>query len=555
MSFNVDTAGTMRENLPVTQQEFPFPKGNNIVSITDLKGRITYCNSAFIQASGYTREELLGQAHNIVRHPDVPEEAFRDLWDTIQAGYPWTGIVKNRRKNGDHYWVVANVTPIVHEGQINGYLSVRSEPTREQVAMAEGLYVLLNAQKQLAKPKIGLYRAALAHYTLIGRLKAVIGKIIDALDGPGSLAAQLLAMSAVAGAFAALPTLPAVLVSGLSGVAAAVHAHWRHARTIRALTSDVLTLAACDLSFTPGCSGAGELRLLQMALQQVAVNTRAVIRDVRSEMDILGGVAGEIAAGNQDLSDRTESQAHSLQQTATSMEHITGTSGRSAAFAQEGLRIGGETANAANRSHDAVMQVADAMDAIQESSKRIHDIIQVIEGVAFQTNILALNAAVEAARAGEQGRGFAVVASEVRTLAQRTGDAAREIRSLIEEATGRIEQGHRQTTDARERMKIALTAVTSVTSLLEQISDSTNEQQSGIGQVNEAVSNMDGITQQNVAMVEELAASATTLSHQIETVIEAMHVFRLSAQDMSLADLDAVSLRRDARRAKSSANS
>jgi aerotaxis receptor len=261
-------------------------------------------------------------------------------------------------------------------------------------------------------------------------------------------------------------------------------------------------------------------------------------------MESVHYAAQEIAAGNRDLSGRTEAQAGSLQKTAASMEQITGTVQQSAASAQLGAKIGAETTTAAHRSHEAVMAVANAMDAIQDSSHRIREIIQVIEGVAFQTNILALNAAVEAARAGAQGRGFAVVATEVRTLAQRTADAAREVKQLIEEATARIAVGHSQTVDARERMQTALEAVNKVNNLLAEISTSATEQQAGIAQVNEAVSHMDAMTQQNAAMVEELAASAKLLDDQIATITSSMRMFRMDAAEPSLAEVDAVALRR-----------
>lgn len=135
----------MRHNLPVTGREYPFPQGLSIVTVTDLKGRITYANPAFVELSGYTEAELLGQPHNLVRHPDMPPEAFRDLWATVGAGRPWSGLVKNRRKDGDHYWVQANATPIVRDGRTVGYLSVRTPPQREQVQAAEALYARLAA--------------------------------------------------------------------------------------------------------------------------------------------------------------------------------------------------------------------------------------------------------------------------------------------------------------------------------------------------------------------------------------------------------------------------
>jgi aerotaxis receptor len=201
----------------------------------------------------------------------------------------------------------------------------------------------------------------------------------------------------------------------------------------------------------------------------------------------------------------------------------------------------------AQRSHEVVQSVASTMGEIAESSRRINDIIQVIEGIAFQTNILALNAAVEAARAGEQGRGFAVVAAEVRTLAGRTTEASKEIKGLIEESRQRVELGGQRAVDARGRMDGVMESVGRVTALLDQINTAAREQASGAAQVNSAVSHLDGITQQNAAMVEELAASAKSLNDQVGMVHNTIRVFRLTAQDVTLAEVDAVALRKQGR--------
>jgi len=257
--------------------------------------------------------------------------------------------------------------------------------------------------------------------------------------------------------------------------------------------------------------------------------------------------AREIAAGNQDLSARTESQASSLQQTAASMEQITGSNRQSAASTQEGARIAGETAAVAQLSQQAVGAVAETMDSITKSSSEIHDIIQVVEGVALQTNILSLNAAVEAARAGEAGRGFAVVATEVRALAQRTSAAVREIRQIIAQSSERVALGTQRSRDASERVSDAMASVERVNTLLGQISESSIQQQAGFSQVNEAVAHIDSITQQNAAMVEQLAASAKSLEGQVESVDNSMRLFRLAAGDCTMSEVDAVQLRRQAK--------
>ena len=531
----------MRINLPVTQQEYKFESEQTLVSVTDLKGRITYCNSAFIEVSGYTSAELLGQAHSIVRHPDMPEEAFRDMWDTIQSKLPWTGLVKNRRKNGDHYWVQANATPMVDGDKVTGFLSVRTVPSNSSIAAAESLYAQMRIERETGKPTIALNRGQVVYKGLLGRFKRLLR--------PGMTTKLLLIQMALATAIGTLVLLDipvsllliAIVVSAL----VATWSSWSLAISpLASLINDANCLAAGDLSHPVKTGNPGQVGMLQQALNQMSVNFRTVVGDVRQAVDQLDIAVQEIADGNQDLSARTESQASSLEETAASMEQINGTVRQSAESALRGHQMAGQTKEITHLSNDAVSQVARAMEGIATSSGKITEIIQLIEGVAFQTNILALNAAVEAARAGDQGRGFAVVASEVRSLAHRTTSAAKEIRQLITESAERIHSGSDQTGVALERMHGALEAVEKVTTVLEEISSSSREQTMGISQINEAINQMDSITQQNAAMVEELAATARSLHGQVKEVSNSMRLFRLKSGDQTLSQVDAVDLRR-----------
>jgi aerotaxis receptor len=532
----------MRTNLPVSQQAYPLAADQTLVSVTDLKGRITYCNPAFVAVSGFTSAELLGQPHNLVRHPDMPEEAFRDMWDTLEARLPWTGLVKNRRKNGDHYWVCANATPMLDGDVVTGYLSVRTAPSAAAIAAAEALYASMRAEAASGRLVHGLHRGQLVRQGLAGRLQRLLHPDVAAKLGW----IQALLMGLLLGGIAMQLPLPLLalacaLVGGLSWWAA-----WSLAISpLRGLLADANYLAAGDLSHRPQQGGGGVLGQLQMALNQMAVNLRTVVSDVRDEINQLGLAVQEIADGNQDLSSRTESQASSLEQTAASMEQINGTVQQSAQSASRGSQLAQQTTQVATRSNEAVQSVAQTMDGIAQFSHKITEIIQLIEGVAFQTNILALNAAVEAARAGDQGRGFAVVAAEVRALAQRTAAAAKEIRQLITESGQRISAGESQTKDALERMSSALESVGKVSTVLDEISHASGEQTLGISQINEAIAQMDSITQQNAAMVEELAATAKSLHFQVESVSNSMRLFRLRAGEPTLAQIDAVGLRRD----------
>jgi aerotaxis receptor len=531
----------MRSNLPVTQNGYSFPADQTLISVTDLKGRITYCNSNFAAVSGYSREELMGQPHNMVRHPDMPEEAFRDMWDTIEGGRPWSALVKNRRKNGDYYWVRANATPMRAGDRTVGYLSVRTKPLDEEVRQFEKLYATMQAEAAAGRLVHVLRRGVVQRKGLLGGAMRIFN--------PG-LRGQLVCLFALAAAaplltlLANLPVwagaLTALLAAALGGLAAI-----RIAVTpLKDVINTANLLASGDLTQFVAVNSCGEIAELQLAFAQLTVSVRTVVRDVRHEVANLLGGTQEIASGNQDLSSRTESQASSLEQTAATMDQISGTVRQTSQLAEEGANSARETSEVAKRSHEAVLTVVDTMQEIADSSKRIGDIIQVIEGVAFQTNILALNAAVEAARAGEQGRGFAVVAAEVRSLAQRTTTAAKEIRSLIEESSSRVELGSKRAADARLRMDEAMESVGKVGTFLDQINSASKEQSLGVGQINEAVSQMDSITQQNAAMVEELAAAASSLNSQVVQVHNSIRVFRLTDKDVTLAEVDAVEMRK-----------
>jgi aerotaxis receptor len=531
----------MRNNQPVTGREYLLSPDDSLVSVTDLKGRITYVNPAFIQASGYTREELLGQPHNLIRHPDMPAEAFRDLWATLQAGQPWSALVKNRRKNGDHYWVLANATPMFDGERIVGYLSVRTTPARDAVQTAEALYARMREEAS---------RGRLTHTLSQGKvLKGSSGRFKNWLRSGSMmlLGAEMLTVlwGALWALFAPLWTLiPALLFGGWLS-----HTLIRKVsyRPLEQLTEEANRLSGGDLGHAIATGAAGTAGRMQQALSQLRVNLRAVVRDVRQEVESLELAVREINQGNHDLSARTEAQAGSLEETAASIVQIRGTVLNSAASAKRGAGLADETASVTRRSNEAVEAVGESMTGIADSARRIGDIINLIESIAFQTNILALNAAVEAARAGEQGRGFAVVASEVRALAQKTTAAAGEVKGVIAESSKWVDAGTKTTGQARQRMTEALASVDKMNALLNEISIATSEQQDGIEEINQAMVQLDGLTQQNAAMVEELAAAASSAEGQMEGVSNSMRLFRLTGGEVSLAQVDAVALRREAR--------
>jgi methyl-accepting chemotaxis protein len=290
------------------------------------------------------------------------------------------------------------------------------------------------------------------------------------------------------------------------------------------------TIASGDLTQPIVVQGGDEPAELLAALQTMQSSLRTLVGQVRSSTESITTASSEIAVGSQDLSSRTEQTASNLQQAASSMEQLTGTVKQSADSARQANQLAASAAEVAARGGSVVSQVVSTMDQINASSKKIADIIGVIDGIAFQTNILALNAAVEAARAGEQGRGFAVVAGEVRNLAQRSAEAAKEIKGLIGTSVDKVESGSKLVADAGATMNEIVASVQRVTDIIGEITAAASEQSDGIGQVNTAVTQLDQMTQQNAALVEESAAAAESLKDQARKLVAAVSVFRLEAK-------------------------
>ena len=864
----------MKINMPVTQKEVELSDSSSIVSKTDLKGRITYINRDFIDISGFTEAELIGQSHNIVRHPDMPPEAFADLWNTVKAGKPWNGMVKNRCKNGDHYWVEANVAPIRQGGAVIGYMSVRSKATRQQIEEADRLYrqwregkirqpslvakavkqvfdlpvrykviaattlpvlaifvaqyfewatsvpvlaglglalagfsglvvggkiqkATLNATSALNKfaegnlmfaidtkanddfgkvmqalksmqikigfdvndarkvaeqalrlqtaldnsstaftfgdhnnqlmymnkaaaaiwsrmesqiaqqhpgykvdgmmggnisqyienenerkifgekltaPKameISMYGRRLgltivpvynANNEYLGRMTqwhdrtdeviaeqevirlvgdAVAGKlservdlsilpkgfimdigqgmnkILDAVIGPLNVAADYVDKFANGiipppitdnynGDFNTLKDnlnscvhalgllvsdanmLAQAAAEGKLDTRADATKHWGDYRkvveevnatldsvigplSIAAQYMDDISKGNIPAKITDQYHGdfnqikdnlntcidavnrlVSDANMLADAARDGRISTRAdvskhqgnfrqVVEGVNQTLDMIvepiaavklavetiTTAAGEISTGNSDLSARTEQQASSLEETAASMEELAGTVKQNAENAKQANQLALTASGVAIKGGQVVAEVVNTMTGINDSARKIEDIISVIDGIAFQTNILALNAAVEAARAGEQGRGFAVVAGEVRNLAQRSASAAKEIKELITDSVNKTAEGTKLVENAGNTMDEVVTSVQRVADIISEIAAASAEQTTGIDQVNQAVTSMDEVTQQNAALVEEAAAAAESLLEQANQLSDVVSVFKV----------------------------
>jgi len=514
----------VRDNQPVTQREFELPDNATLMSTTDTQSRITYANDAFIAVCGFRRDEIQGQPHNLVRHPDMPREAFADMWGTLQGGEPWTALVKNRRKDGDHYWVRANATPVIRNGQPTGYMSVRTKASREEVRDAEKLYRDFNQGKGLGRRfhkglivRAGLmaWRSAFKTMPVRWRIRCAQAAVVPALlVGAWALGVQGAALGGLAGVAVAASLLASLWLES------------QVSRPLEAVCAQALRVVSGESRKDLHMDRVDEVGMILRTVGQLGLMFRWVIDDVSGQVLNVQTATNEIAAGNNDLSARTEQAAASVEETAASMEQMTATVKNSADTAGQANRLSGSASLAAAKGGRAVSEVVTTMNEITHSSRKISDIIGVIDGIAFQTNILALNAAVEAARAGEQGRGFAVVASEVRSLAHRSAEAAKEIKGLINASVQKIESGSTLVNDAGKTMDDIVTQVKRVSDLIAEISSATSEQSSGIAQVGQAIGHLDQITQQNAALVEQSSAASQCLKDQTTRLVEAVSVFR-----------------------------
>ncbi len=518
----------MRTNMPVTNREYVIDSSTTIVSKTDLHGNITYINQEFIQVSGFSESELIGAPQNIIRHPDMPEEAFEDLWRTLKNGKCWTGLVKNRCKNGDHYWVEATASPVMENGTVTGYTSIRVAPDRNQINAAETAYRSLKDGNKNITIHEGNARSASLFYA--DEFFAAIS-LKTKLTTFTLLSTLLFAATAAAIEFGGSSATPIAVGLASVGVLCTIIFFMIISRSIiRPLEQAALDIEAMsegDLSGRISSNSNDEIGILTQSLRILQTNIKLLIGQIHeSTLQVTNG-ANEIANGSFDLSERTESQASSLEQTAASMEQLTSTVKQNAENAKEANQLVLDTSQTAAHGGEDVNQVINTMASIKKSSGKISEIIGVIDGIAFQTNILALNAAVEAARAGEQGRGFAVVASEVRTLAQRSASAAKEIKILINDSVDAVDAGGTLVDDAGTTMSDIVRQIKRVSDLMADITYAGQEQSAGIEQVNQAIIQMDAMTQQNAAMVEQATAASQSLKNQAEALVNLVNTFRL----------------------------
>ena len=529
----------MKNNLPVTNVETLLPEGEFIYSSTDLSGVIVEANEAFAKISNFSREEMIGQSHNIVRHPDIPPEAFADMWRDLKAGRPWRGIVKNRRKDGGFYWVVANASPVREHGQLVGYQSVRGRPTREEIAGAEAAYKRVSAGDKTLRIEHG--RVVKHRPAWLSGLLSLRSQMMLA-----GLVALLPALEMLCRHFGG-PTLPAGLALPLAAITVVYTLYYLFiyvpltARDLT-ITADWLEeiLSSGNLKKRLDLDRRDVIGSIARKADKFASSMQATIQGVADVAQQVSYAANEVNAGMRSSQTSAQTQSEATSSAAAAIEQVTVSIGEVVAHARSTMDTATQTGEVSRQGAlvtqnacrtvqslaDTVRQSAEQVESLGQRSAEISRVTGVIKEIADQTNLLALNAAIEAARAGEQGRGFAVVADEVRKLAERTTKATQEIGKMTQSIQNetqtavdgmrsgalQVAEGVQLVNATEESLRQINLEMARTTEMVGEISHAANEQKVAMTELAQNVERVASMTEQNVAVVNQTSATVDYLN-------------------------------------------
>jgi len=497
----------MKANIQVTNREYQLPDEALLISETDLRGIIRWGNPDFVESSGYQLDELVGAPQNIVRHPDVPPAIFSDLWKTILAGRPWSNIVKNRRKDGDHYWVHADVSPLRKDGKLVGFVSIRGKASKGQIQEAEQLYKAAKSQKQGSSSFLA--RLQQAPMTVRVGLEAAAPTLIAGL----ALLSGLLGFSTLAKAF------------GIAFVPVAIWSWWNLSMLARVCTDLFQAIQVGDLTRQVKVQGTGEVAAATEAFNVLTLRFRRILRELGRVATSLESLAHELQASSSEAAAATQQIAKSAEDQRGTTEQMAAAVMEFSASVQHVAQNSNESMTQADSAHQMVTsgnqagrEAAAAMDDIRQATEAMVKATRVIQDIARQTNLLSLNAAIEAAKAGHQGKGFAVVAEEVRKLAERSGTAAKEIQELISKSGEAVAKGDQKVASLVEQLRSIQVSIHSVATMAQEIRNASEEQARTSEEVARQVDSTAREASQVASASTQLAASSEELSRRSEEV-------------------------------------
>lgn len=503
------------KKMPVTGHEVKLSEGQRIISTTDLKGRITYVNQCFCDISGFSEEELIGKAHNVVRHPDVPPAAFANLWDSLKDNQAWRGLVKNRCKNGDHYWVDAYVTPLYEQGQKVGYQSVRFKPSETQIAKAENIYQVANAGKAAGALKV---RSTSSQTLLLFSLISLLSLVALAFTDASIAALGIVAVTELLLGFCLYRLIAPI--KALSHIA--------RKRFQNPLIQ--LMYSARQDEF-----GEVDLALKMNEARNTTVLTR--LGDVSQTIDAAIGVTENAIRQTNDgieqqdkESDMVAAAVHEMacasQEIAQNTSDMSGVSIKVRDTTEEGRNALQNTVSHIEDLSGEVIEATDATMELKQHTDTIGNVVTVINEIAEQTNLLALNAAIEAARAGESGRGFAVVADEVRTLATRTQNSTQEIEASIDRVQSAVDRTVQIMEQSREHAQQSVEVANQADEAFQRVQHSIDDISDRCVQIASSSDQQSSVVeeiQKNIIAIRDLARRNSEASGETASASQELH--------------------------------